>query len=139
MYIEVLNEITSNKNELKLSIKTNEKASTTLSVNSLSDPALISYISQNDPDIIVLCGDYDFHNYKDFTELFKQKVIIRTRDAMSDIDLVELVEKSKFSYLPLRLVSRYGMMRLIDSRITFELLAKRICYSGKNKDGFKTS
>ena len=55
-----------------------------LSVNSLSDPVLvshisqnnpdsptlISYVSQNDPDIIVLCGDYDLHNYKDFTELF---------------------------------------------------------------------
>ena len=124
VYIEVLNEVTSNKNELKLSIKTNEQASTTLSVNSLSDPALISYISQNDPDIIVLCGDYDFHNYKDFTELYKQKVIVRTRNTMSNIDLVELVEKSKFSYLPLRLVSKYGMMRLIDSRITFELLQR---------------
>ena len=124
VYIEVLNEATSNKNELKLSLKTNKKASTTLSVNSLSDPALISYISQNDPDVIVLCGDYNFHNYKDFTELYKQKVIVRTRNAMSNIDLVELVEKSKFSYLPLRLVSRYGMMRLIDSRITFELLQR---------------
>ena len=82
VYIEALNDTTSNKNGLKLSIKTNKKASTTLSVNSLSDPALISYISQNDPDIIVLCGDYDFHNYKDFTELYKQKVIIRTRNAM---------------------------------------------------------
>ena len=124
VYIEALNDTTSNKNGLNLSIKTNKKASTTLSVNSLSDPALISYISQNDPDIIVLCGDYDFHNYKDFTELFKQKVIIRTHNAMYDIDLLELVEKSRFSYLPLRLASKYGMMRLIDSRISFELLQR---------------
>ena len=121
-YIEVLNEVTSNKNELKLFIKTNEKASTTLSVNSLSDPALISYISQNNPDIIVLCGD--FHNYKDFTELFKQNIIISTRDAVSDNDIVELVEKSRFSYLPLRFSSKYRMIRLIDSRITFELLQR---------------
>ena len=124
VYTEALNETTSNKNELKLSIKTNERASTTLSVNSVSDPTLISYISRNNPDIIVLCGDYDFHNYKEFTELFKQKVIIRIRDAMSDVDVVELVEKSRFSYLPLRLASRYGMIRLIDSRITFELLQR---------------
>ena len=122
MYIEALNETTSNKKELKLSIKTNERASTTLSVNSLSDPVLVSYISQNNPDITVLCGD--FYNYKDFTELFKQNVIISTRDVLSDNDIVELVEKSRFSYLPLRLASRYGMIRLIDSRITFELLQR---------------
>ena len=122
VYIEALNETTSNKNELNLSIKTSERASTTLSVNSLSDPVLVSYISQNNPDIIVLCGD--FHNYKDFTELFKQNVIISTRDAVSDNDIVELVEKSRFSYLPLRFSSKYGMIRLIDSRITFELLQR---------------
>jgi hypothetical protein len=133
VYIEVLNEVTSNKNELKLFIKTNEQASTTLSVNSLSDPALISYISQCDPDMIVLCGDYDFHNYKDFTELYKQKVIVSTRNAMSNIDLVELVEKSRFSYFPLRLASRYGMIRLIDSRITFELLQREFVIPARLK------
>ena len=67
---------------------------------------------------------YDFHNYKDFTELFKQNIIISTRDAVSDNDIVELVEKSRFSYLPLRFSSKYGMIRLIDSRITFELLQR---------------
>jgi DNA polymerase family B len=123
VYIEVLNEVTSNKNEpLKLSVRTNGRASTTLSVNSLLDPVLVSYISQNDPDITVLCGD--FHNDKSFIEPFKQKVIIHTHNAMSDIDLVELVEKSRFGYLPLRLALKYGMMRLIDSRITFELLQR---------------
>ena len=124
MYIEALNETSVNKNEsLKLSVTTNGQASTTLSVNSLSDPVLVSYISQNNPDMIVLCGD--FHNYKDFTELFKQNVIISTRDAVSDNnDIVELVEKSRFSYLPLRFSSKYGMIRLIDSRITFELLQR---------------
>ena len=43
---------------------------------------------------------------------------------MHDIHLIELVEKARFSYLPLRLVSRYGMIRLIDSRITYELLQR---------------
>ena len=134
MYIEALNETSVNKNEsLKLSVTTNGQASTTLSVNSLSDPVLVSYISQNNPDIIILCGDYEFHNYKDFTELFKQKVIIRTRNAMYDIDLLELLEKSRFSYLPLRLVSKYGMMRLIDSRITFELLQREFVIPARIK------
>jgi DNA polymerase family B len=123
MYIEALNETSVNKNEsLKLSVTTNGQVSTTLSVNSLSDPVLVSYISQNNPDIIVLCED--FHNYKDFTELFKQNVIISTRDAVSDNDIVQLVEKSRFSYLPLRFSSKYGMIRLIDSRITFDLLQR---------------
>jgi DNA polymerase elongation subunit (family B) len=123
MCIEALNETSVNKNELlKLSVTTNGQDSTTLSVNSLSDAVLVSNISQNNPDIIVLCGD--FHNYKDFTELFKQNVIISTRDAVSDNDIVELVEKSRFSYLPLRFSSKYGMIRLIDSRITFELLQR---------------
>ena len=122
-YIEALNETTDNKNEsIKISIKANKQASTTFSVNSLSDLVLNSYISQNDPDIIILCKD--FHNYKEFTEVFKQKVVIHTRNAMSEIELVELIEKSRFSYLPLRLVSKYGMIRLIDSRITFELLQR---------------
>jgi DNA polymerase elongation subunit (family B) len=34
------------------------------------------------------------------------------------------VEKSRFGYLPLQLASRYGMIRLIDSRITYELLQR---------------
>lgn len=119
----------------KLYVRTNGlAAAASLSINSLSDPELISFISQNNCDIIVLCGD--FHNNKEFTELFKQKVIIRIRDRMSaaaDIDLVELVEKSRFSYLPLRLASRYGMMRLIDSRITFELLQREFVISARLK------
>jgi DNA polymerase elongation subunit (family B) len=133
MCIEALNETSINKNEsLKLSVTTNGQASTTLSVNSLSDPVLVSYISQNNPDIIVLCGDYDF-NYKDFTNLLNQKVIIRTHNTMSDFDLVEEVEKSRFSYLPLRVASRYGMMRLIDSRITFELLQREFVIPARIK------
>ena len=40
---------------------------------------------------------------------------------------------SKFSYLPLRLVSRYGIMRLIDSRITFELLQREFVIPARLK------
>jgi DNA polymerase elongation subunit (family B) len=43
---------------------------------------------------------------------------------VNDIYLLELIEKARFSYLPLRLVSKYGMLRLIDSRITYELLQR---------------
>jgi hypothetical protein len=51
-------------------------------------------------------------------------VVIHTRDTIEYIYLVELIEKSRFSYLTLILASKYGMLRLIDNRITFELLAK---------------
>jgi DNA polymerase elongation subunit (family B) len=48
-----------------------------------------------------------------------QTVVIHTRDTIEDIYLVELIEKSRFSYLTLKLASEYGMLRLIDNRITF--------------------
>jgi len=51
-------------------------------------------------------------------------VVIHTRDTIEDIYLVELIEKSRFSYLTLKLASKYGMLRLIDNHITFELLAR---------------
>jgi DNA polymerase elongation subunit (family B) len=41
-----------------------------------------------------------------------------------DTSIVELIEKARFSYLPLKFSSKYGMMRLIDSRIMFELLQR---------------
>ena len=43
---------------------------------------------------------------------------------MYETHLLELVEKARFRYLPLKLASRYGMIRLIDSRITYELLQR---------------
>jgi DNA polymerase elongation subunit (family B) len=46
------------------------------------------------------------------------------RDTSGDISIIELVEKARFCYLPLKLASKYGMLRLIDSRITYELLER---------------
>jgi DNA polymerase elongation subunit (family B) len=43
---------------------------------------------------------------------------------MHDTPIIELIEKARFSFLPLNLASRYGMIRLIDSRITYELLQR---------------
>ena len=51
-------------------------------------------------------------------------MVIHTRDTIEDIYLIELIEKSRFSYLTLKLAPKYGMLRLIDSCITFELLAR---------------
>jgi hypothetical protein len=123
MYIEVLNEAANDMDDaLKLAVRIDEQA-TTIVINGLSDPAF----SQNNPDIVVFCGDcnlLDSHNDKNFSEFLKLKVIIYTRNSIYDIHLLELVEKARFGYLPLKLASRYGMIRLIDSRITYELLQR---------------
>jgi hypothetical protein len=42
------------------------------------------------------------------------------------------VEKARFSYLPFKLASKYGMLRLIDSRITFELIRRNFVVPKKN-------
>jgi len=51
-------------------------------------------------------------------------VVIHTRETIEDIYLVGLIKKSRFGYLTLKLASKYGMLRLIDDCITFELLAR---------------
>ncbi len=128
MYVELLNEFINDKNDpLKVSMRTDAQTETIV-FNGLSDPAFTSHITQQNPDIVIFCGDHDklsFSNDKPFEEWSKQKVIIFTNSTtIHDIHLSQLIEKSRFSYLPLRFVSRYGMMRMIDSRITFELLQR---------------
>jgi len=61
---------------------------TTFVIDNLSDTAFISYISQNDPDIVVFCGNYYLlysQNDKNFTKLFRGKVIIHTHSTIDDI------------------------------------------------------
>ena len=58
------------------------------------------------------------------TEHCNQSVVIHSRDTVDDISLVELVEKAQFSYLPTKLTSKYRVLRLIDSRIRYELLQR---------------
>jgi hypothetical protein len=133
-YIEVLNEPattdindTNKTHPLKLSMRINEHTTTTLAINDLSDPAFISNISQNNSDIVILCGNYQFlysQNNKNFVEYLRQRVIIHTHNTIHETHLIELLEKSRFGYLPLKFALRYGMIRLIDSRITYELLQR---------------
>jgi DNA polymerase elongation subunit (family B) len=54
------------------------------------------------------------------------------RDKTEYVSLIELVEKARFSYLPLKLASKYGMLRLIDSRITFELIRRNFVVPKEN-------
>ena len=116
------------KEQPKLIIRTDARSNATaLEITSLSDPNFISYLTKINPDIIIFCGDNQpLYSQNDaiFKGWFKYKVIIHSRNPMEDIELLELVEKARFGYLPIREASKYGMMRLIDSRITFEMLQR---------------
>ncbi len=75
----------------------------------------------------MFCGDHDLlssHNASTFKECSRQKVIIYTHDTIHDTPIIELIEKARFSFLPLNLASKYRMIRLIDSRISYELLQR---------------
>jgi DNA polymerase elongation subunit (family B) len=54
------------------------------------------------------------------------RVIIDSTSSSSggELSLIDLVERSRFSFLPLGLVSQYGPSRLIDSRNCYELLQR---------------
>jgi DNA polymerase elongation subunit (family B) len=95
-----------------------------------SDENFISYFRENKSDIAIIYGDNQLARSTlsllgdIISQNSYQTVVIYARESIEDISVVELVEKSKFSYLPLKLASKYRMLRLIDSRITFELLKR---------------
>src|SRR5918996_5459511 len=83
------------------------------------------------PDIAIIYEDYQYdHDIANSIDdligrCCNQTVVIHNRDTVDDsISFIELVEKARFSYLPMRLASRYRMIRLIDNRITYELLER---------------
>ena len=114
--------------ELKLNVRLENQ--TSIVSNTLSDQSFISCIIENQPDIAIIYGDYrqDHSTLTSvdniITQNSNQTVILHVSDRIEDIHLIELVEKARFSYLPLKLASKYGMLRLIDSRITYELLER---------------
>lgn len=95
-----------------------------------SDENFISYYRENKPDIAIIYGDNQLARSTlsllgdIISQNSYQTVVIYAIESIEDISVVELVEKSKFSYLPLKLASKYRMLRLINSRITFELLKR---------------
>ena len=95
--------------------------------NDLSYESFISGIKENEPDIVIIYEDqyeHDIGNSIDdiITQYSNQTVVIHSHDIVNDISFVELLEKARFSYLPMKLASKYRMLRLIDNRITYELL-----------------
>jgi DNA polymerase elongation subunit (family B) len=98
--------------------------------NGLSYESFISCIKENEPDVAIIYEDsqYDHDIVSSIdniiTKYCNQTVVIHSLDTVDDVSIVEIVEKARFSYLPMRLVSKYRMLRLIDSRITYELLQR---------------
>ena len=66
-------------------MRINEQPTTSV-IEGLSDPVFVSYISHNDPDIVVFCGNYNLlhsQNDKNFTELFKRSDVAIELDLSS--------------------------------------------------------
>lgn len=122
--------IGSNSNNDDITFNVRLENGTSVVFNELSYESFISCIKENEPDIAIIYEDYQYdHDIGSsidsiITKYLNQTVVIHTRDTVEDISIVELVEKSRFSYLPIKLASKYKMLRLIDSRITYELLKR---------------
>ena len=106
--------------------------------NGLSDGSFSSYVNENKPDVAIIYADYhqDQGTLTSISNVITKQsnhiVIVYVRDMIEDISLAEMVEKARFSYLPLNLASKYGMLRLIDSRITYELIRRNFVVPKKN-------
>jgi hypothetical protein len=130
--------IISSGSKLKLNVRVDNQMS--IIFNGPSDERFGSYINEKNPDIAIIYVEYKQDNNNNILTSIRdvladqsnQIVIIHTHDTIEDISLVEVVEKTRFSYLPLKLALNYGMMRLIDSRITYELIRRNFVVPKKN-------
>jgi DNA polymerase elongation subunit (family B) len=127
----------SSGNDPKLNVRLNNQ--TAVIFHGISDGSFGSFVNENKPDVVIIYADYH-HDQSTLSSIrnviTKQSdhiVVIYVRDMIEDISLVEMVEKARFSYLPLELASKYGMLRLIDSRITFELIRRNFVVPKKNE------
>jgi DNA polymerase elongation subunit (family B) len=120
------------------------------------------YVLVKDPDILVSSSqhsrtttlDYvfvrmtglglDLHlgrdKNTDKTDRIEGRVYLSNKSFRSDLDLVGLIEKAQFAFLPLTLAARYGISRLIDSRNCYELIQRGfvIPRSNNNNERIRT-
>src|ERR671919_1377696 len=128
--------ISSGGNEPKLNVRLDNQ--TAVIFHGISDGSFGSFVDANKPDVAIIYADYhqDRCTHTSICNVITKRsdriVIIYVRDKIEYISLVEMVEKARFSYLPLDLASKYGMLRLIDSRITFELVRRNFVVPKKN-------
>ncbi|MFZ0511980.1 MAG: DNA polymerase domain-containing protein, partial [Candidatus Nitrosopolaris sp.] len=95
------------------------------------------YVLSKDPDILISTEQY-YQSTSVLRYLFariselglhlgrenqdNKRNNIEGRIYLDSLNLIEIIEKSRFAFLPLGLAARYGMIRLIDSRNCFELI-----------------
>jgi DNA polymerase elongation subunit (family B) len=56
------------------------------------------------------------------TNKMEGRICLSHKSFNSDLDLVAVIEKARFAFIPLGLAARYGTTRLIDSRNWYELI-----------------
>src|SRR5919106_1091268 len=128
--------VSSSGNEPKLNVRLDNQTEDIF--DGISDGSFSSFVNENKPDLAIIYADY--HQDRStltsirnvITKQSEHIVIIYIRDKTEYVSLIELVEKARFSYLPFKLASKYGMLRLIDSRITFELIKRNFVVPKEN-------
>src|SRR5918994_2283116 len=129
-------DVSSNVTEPKLNVQLGNQ--TAVIFHKISDGSFGSFVNENKADVVIIYADYhqDQSTLSSIRNVITKQsdhiVVIYVRDMIEDISLVEMVEKARFSYLPLKLASKYGMLRLIDNRITFELIRRNFVVPKKN-------
>jgi DNA polymerase elongation subunit (family B) len=118
------------------------------------------YVLAKDPDILVSSTqlsrsitmlDYFFIRMRKIgldlqigrdnnTNMIEGRVSPSNKSFRSDLDLVGLIEKARFGFVPLSLAAHYGISRLIDSRNCYELIQRGfvIPRSIHNREGIRT-
>jgi DNA polymerase elongation subunit (family B) len=98
------------------------------------------YVVNKDPDILISAGDnyngvfkhlitkmstfgFDIRREANKSSV-KGRVCLESKSFHTDLDLGGLIERARFGFLPLGLAARYGINRLIDSRICYTLIQK---------------
>ncbi len=86
--------------------------------------------------------DLDFGRDKktDNPNKIEGRVYLNNKLFHSDLDLVGLIERARFSFLPLSSAASYGMNRLVDSRNCYELIQRGfvIPHSNNNHECIRT-
>src|ERR671918_254676 len=129
-------DVSSNGSEPKLNVRLDNQPAVIF--HGISDGSFSSFVEANKPDVAIIYADYhqDRSTLTSIRNVITKQsdyiVIIYIRDKTEYVSLIELVEKARFSYLPFKLASKYGMLRLIDSRITFELIKRNFVVPKKN-------
>jgi len=75
-------------------------------------------------------GREDDSNNNNKTDRIRGRVYLSNNSAQKDLDLAGLIERARFSFLPLGPAARYGINRLIDSRNCYELIQRGFVIPG---------